>query len=60
MKEESVTRRIEEWPTPSDLRAATGMAQLRLPVGDEETIPLLIDLKSEGLYSRDNILDDLL
>jgi len=51
---------IDKWPTPSDLRAAAGVARLRLPVGDEVDVAIDLDLKSEGFQDRPDILGDLL
>jgi hypothetical protein len=51
---------IDDWPTPSDLRVAVGVARLRLPVGDEVDVVIELDLKSEGFQERLDILGDLL
>ncbi len=59
MSEQIVLRTIDRWPTPSDLKAASAIARIRMPVGDIETVPVQLDLKSEGFYSRENILGDL-
>lgn len=59
MSEQTVTGTLDDWPTPSDLRAASAVARIRLPVGDKTTVLVELDLKSEGFYSRDNILGDL-
>jgi hypothetical protein len=55
----TVTGTIDNWPTPSDLRVAAGVAHLRLPVGDEVDVSVELDLKSEGFQDRSNILGDL-
>jgi hypothetical protein len=59
MSEREAVVTIDDWPSPSDLRAASAAAQLRLPIGDQETVPVALALESEGFYVRDNILDDL-
>jgi hypothetical protein len=51
---------INDWPTPSDLRAAACVARLRLPVGDEIDVAVDLDLKSEGFQERQDILGDLI
>ncbi len=51
---------IDDWPTPSDLRAAAGVVRLRLPVGDEIDVAIDLDLKSEGFQERLHILGELL
>jgi hypothetical protein len=58
--EKRVTRAISPWPTPTDLRAATAVARVRLPVGDEQSVPVQLEMQSEGFQSRDDILGDLL
>ncbi|NLE95792.1 MAG: hypothetical protein GX600_08995 [Dehalococcoidia bacterium] len=59
MSQCAVCGTLDSWPTPSDLRAASCVARIRLPVGDKDTVPVELDLRSEGFYSRDNILGDL-
>lgn len=59
-QEKTVIGRIDVWPTPTDLRAACALARVKLPVGDEQTVPVQLELESEGFQSRRNILDDLL
>jgi hypothetical protein len=59
MSEKAVICSIDIWPTPSDLKAASAIAQIKLPVGDIEEVGVELDLISEGFYSRENILDDL-
>lgn len=56
----TVKGNIDNWPTPSDLRAAAGVARLRLPVGDEVDVAIDLDLKSEGFQERLDLLGDLL
>jgi hypothetical protein len=51
---------IDPWPTPTDLRAAIGVARLRLPVGDEIDIAITLELCSEGFQERQDIMGDLL
>lgn len=60
MKEIELTCRIEHWPTPSELRAASAIARLKTPTGEELSVPITLDLKSEGFYEQDDILGDLL
>ena len=60
MSERTFTGRIDEWPTPSDLRVASAVARIKLPVGDEDAVTVELELKSKGFYEREDPLGELL
>ncbi|HEU5367238.1 MAG TPA: hypothetical protein VFU69_02190, partial [Ktedonobacterales bacterium] len=50
---------VAPWPEPKEVQAALGRLRYTLPAGDIIEVDVQIDLESEELYSRDDILSDL-
>lgn len=56
----SVSRELDEWPTPEACRHATATLGYRLPSGDRRTSWVAdVDMRSEALYEKTRILEDL-
>lgn len=56
----SALRELEEWPTPEACRHATATLGYRLPGGDRRTSWVDdVDMRSEALYEKTRILEDL-
>ncbi len=56
----SVSRELDEWPTPEACRHATATLGYRLPSGDRRTSRVAdVDIRSEALYEKTTILEDL-
>ena len=51
---------IDLWPTPAEAAELTAEATLQLSGGKRFTVQATVELVSEELYRRDNILEDLL
>ena len=50
---------IAPWPSPADATGWTAEATLQLSGGKRFTIQPTVELISEEMYGRDNILEDL-
>ena len=59
--QETIESAIENWPTNEECQRATAVVGYRLPSGDMRRQPVgTVDLASEALYEKKNILEDLL
>jgi len=56
---ETVTLDIDPWPTPTEAGEMTAEAVFQLASGKRFDVPVVIELASEEMYGRDNILEDL-
>lgn len=50
---------LDSWPTEVQNEGATAVATIRLPAGQQYNLPIKLDLETEEMYRRDNILEDL-
>lgn len=51
---------LDPWPTEAEYRAATALATIELPAGQRFSTSVKLELVTEEMYRRDNILEDLL
>lgn len=56
----TTTLDIDAWPTPAEAEELIAEAALRLTSGKRIDVSVGIELESEAMYDRDNILEDLL
>lgn len=56
----ATTLDIDTWPTPAEADELTAEAVLRLTSGKRFDVSVAVELESEVMYGRDNILEDLL
>ena len=56
----TTTLDVDNWPTPAEAEELTAEAALRLTSGKRIDVSVGIELESEVMYDRDNILEDLL
>lgn len=59
-QETRIERKLDSWPSPSELSALRGYAKIIQPNGLSFDYSIMIDIKSKDIYDRgENILEDL-